>query len=282
MALRLINADTDSFTMIPFPKATVWIGSAFLLFVAVAATCSNAMAMTTTTTTTTTTSRLSLQTEAKDARVWNRFADGYASSPMKDPASYETKLQMTRQYMNPSTTRALEFGCGTGGTALAHAPYVQRYDAIDVSSRMIKIAQAKQKECNNNNNNNSAANVYFRTQGIVALDAPDASYDIILGLSVLHLVPNRLQTIRKVHRLLKPGGIFVSSTICLGDQNALAAFVLSWVGPPLASMGILPHVSVFTKNTLRQELTDHGFVLEHEFHPGPDKAVFWIAKKVEF
>jgi methylase of polypeptide subunit release factors len=36
----------------------------------------------------------------------------------------------------------LEFGCGTGSTAIAHAPYVKRILATDVSAKMIEIARA--------------------------------------------------------------------------------------------------------------------------------------------
>lgn len=35
----------------------------------------------------------------------------------------------------------LEFGCGTGTTALAHAAYVRHILAIDIADRMIEIAR---------------------------------------------------------------------------------------------------------------------------------------------
>ena len=37
----------------------------------------------------------------------------------------------------------LEFGCGTGGTAIIHAPYVKHIRAIDISGNMIAIAKGK-------------------------------------------------------------------------------------------------------------------------------------------
>jgi len=37
----------------------------------------------------------------------------------------------------------LEFGCGTGSTAIVHVPYVNHIHAIDIFSNMICIAQAK-------------------------------------------------------------------------------------------------------------------------------------------
>ena len=266
--------------MLPFPKTTVWIGSATLLFLLVAATTSNTSSAMTTTTPSSpganTQNGLMTPTESRNAKLWNRFAKGYAASPIQDEESYQTKLAMTQKYFSATSTTALEFGCGTGGTALWHAPHVKRYDAIDISSQMIDIARAKQ-----NKEQGGAKNVHFAVQGLDSWQAPDASYDVILGLSILHLLPNRAQVMRKVHRLLKPGGIFVSSTVCIGDMGKVTPLALQLIGRPLEFLGVIPAVQVFTKTTLRQELQDNGFVIQEEFHPGSDKAVFFIAKKVE-
>ena len=61
---------------------------------------------------------------------------------MADQAAYERKLAITRECLNPDA-QVLELGCGTGSTAIAHAPYVRHIRATDVSSRMIEIARSK-------------------------------------------------------------------------------------------------------------------------------------------
>ena len=75
------------------------------------------------------------------AKFWNKVAAGYSRQPIADEAAYQKKLQVTREYLHPSMD-VLEFGCGTGSTAIAHAPY-EHIQAIDFSSNMIEIAQAK-------------------------------------------------------------------------------------------------------------------------------------------
>ena len=35
--------------------------------------------------------------------------------------------------------RIVEFGCGTGTTAVHHTPHVQHIDAIDISAKMLEI-----------------------------------------------------------------------------------------------------------------------------------------------
>ena len=77
----------------------------------------------------------------------------------------------------------LEFGCGTGSTAIVHAPNVKQIHAIDISSKMIEIAQAKADA-------NNIKNVIFERSAIDEFGASDETFDAVLGLSILHLVEN--------------------------------------------------------------------------------------------
>ncbi len=78
----------------------------------------------------------------ESTKFWDRIAERYSKQPVADEASYQKKLQVTREYLHPDM-HLLEFGCGTGSTAIAHAPYVEHIQAIDISSRMIEIAQGR-------------------------------------------------------------------------------------------------------------------------------------------
>ncbi|MGB0734134.1 MAG: class I SAM-dependent methyltransferase, partial [Pontibacterium sp.] len=111
---------------------------------------------------------------------WDKIADKYAKHPIKDMAAYEHKLAKTREYFTPNA-QVLEFGCGTGSTALLHAPYVKAYRAIDISPRMIDIAKSKPLPA-------EPCALSFETSSLEALDASPETYDAILGLSILHLL----------------------------------------------------------------------------------------------
>ena len=71
-----------------------------------------------------------MTTTYPQARIWNRFAAGYAKSPVDVPDAYQVKLDKTAALMTPNMN-VLEFGCGTGTTALYHAKNVTRIDALD-------------------------------------------------------------------------------------------------------------------------------------------------------
>ncbi len=77
------------------------------------------------------------------ARFWDRIADRYSRSKISDEDAYRKKLELTRGYFTPESN-VLELGCGTGGTAILHAPHVKHYRATDISGRMIEIAEERQ------------------------------------------------------------------------------------------------------------------------------------------
>ena len=78
----------------------------------------------------------------QSAKFWDKIAARYSKRPIADDAAYQKKLQVTHEYFRPDM-EAMEFGCGTGSTAIVHAPYVKHIQAIDISSKMIEIAQGK-------------------------------------------------------------------------------------------------------------------------------------------
>ncbi len=208
------------------------------------------------------------------AQFWDKIAQKYAKQPITDEAAYQKKLQVTRDYFQPSMN-VLEFGCGTGSTALAHAPYVQQIRAIDFSSNMIAIAQAKAAAQN-------IQNVTFEQASIDKLKVPDGTYDAVLGLNVLHLLNNKEAAIAKVYDMLQPGGCFITSTVCLGDT--MAWFKL--IAPVGKALGLFPLVKVFTVKDLETSLTDAGFEIDYQWQAGDyqspignAKILFIVAKK---
>jgi ubiquinone/menaquinone biosynthesis C-methylase UbiE len=180
----------------------------------------------------------------QSARFWDKIAERYSKRPIADEAAYQKKLKVTREYFRPDM-EVLEFGCGTGSTAITHAPYVKHIQAIDISSKMVEIAQGKADAKN-------VKNVTFEQSTIEEFSVSDQTLDAVLGLSILHLLDNKEEIIARVHKMLKPGGIFVTSTACIGDT--MMRF-LKFIVP--------------------------GFEIDHQWQPGKRKAVFIVAKKAE-
>ncbi|MEM1047323.1 MAG: class I SAM-dependent methyltransferase [Pseudomonadota bacterium] len=202
-----------------------------------------------------------------DHIFWDRIADRYARQPIADQAAYQRKLDVSREYFR-SDMNVLEFGCGTGGTALLHAPYVKHIRASDISPQMIAIAEAKRSEA-------KTENVSFEVGTIESLSAPDGTLDAVLGLSILHLLEDKEAAIARVYRMLKPDGVFISSTACLGDTMKF----FKVIAPIGRVMGLMPMVKVFTSEHLKTALKRAGFKVEYTWQPRKGKAIFMVARK---
>ena len=202
-----------------------------------------------------------------DARFWDRIARRYARKPVGDQQAYETKLAKTDSYLK-STDRVLDIGCGTGTTAIHHAPKVAHIRATDISGKMIGIAREKARAA-------GVANVDFEVSGVDEINADADSFDVVLAHSILHLLPDVEGTLVRLHRMLKPGGLLVSTTACLGDFMPL----FRYVGPLGRALGVMPRVNVFREADLARWLAEAGFDVEYRWLPKPKSGVYLVARK---
>jgi 2-polyprenyl-3-methyl-5-hydroxy-6-metoxy-1,4-benzoquinol methylase len=174
---------------------------------------------------------------------------------------------MTREYLTPESV-VLEVGCGTGSTAIAHAPYVQHINASDFSSKMICIAKEKAAVA-------SVRNINFVCRSVQEEITAGTCYDAILALNVLHLLKDWQEIIVSMQRLLKPGGVFVTSTPCLLNAPAW----LGWIAPLGSSLGLMPQLSFFNQIELQSAFTSAGFEVVHCWQADSKYGLFLVARK---
>jgi ubiquinone/menaquinone biosynthesis C-methylase UbiE len=203
-------------------------------------------------------------------KLWDRFAEGYAKKPIADEQAYQKKLQVTQQYLKPDMN-VLEIACGTGSTSILHAPHVQHILATDISSKMIAIAQQRAADA-------QVTNVDFEQASIEQLEIAAGSKDVVLGLSILHLLRNKQDVMQEVHTWLKPGGLFVTSTVCMADMDLATRIFAKTLLPIGQLFGVLPNVYSFSQEELKNSMQDSGFSIEYEWQPKRG-AAFIIGKK---
>jgi len=201
------------------------------------------------------------------SRYWDRIAGKYFNSPIEDEAASQFKLAKTREYLS-GDHRVIEFGCGTGMTALHHAPYVAELIATDISQSMLDLARQRVSKAGY-----EGQNLRFELADIDSYDGDGESFDAVLCLSLLHLVADRAHALATVRRILKPGGFLISSKACLGDR--LAWFAL--IAPLGRWLGFLPMVRVFREARLLKELERAGFDTVFRWRPANAHAVFVIS-----
>lgn len=208
---------------------------------------------------------------SSDARFWDRASAKYAKSVIKDEAGYERTLARTAALMKPRD-KVLELGCGTGTTALGLAGNVDSYVATDISPGMIAIAEKKLEAA-------PVPSLAFRTATAETLAGEGGRFDVVLGFNYLHLVRDLPATLRAIHSVLEPGGLFISKTACLGDMNPLIRLVLL---PLMRVFGLAPTVVVFDTAELERHIREAGFeIVATESHAskGKDARPFIAARK---
>ena len=169
----------------------------------------------------------------KSEKMWNQLAKNWDTPGVSLGENDLKIIEMTKKYLNPSSV-VLDYGCATGSIALEIAGMAKEVHGIDISSNMIEIAKSKADERN-------IKNIGFARAAIFDESLKEGIFDVILSLSILHLVENPTQVVDRINQLLKPGGVFISVTPCLGEK----AFVSVLMNIPiffLSKMGLIPSI----------------------------------------
>lgn len=189
---------------------------------------------------------------------WNMRAQNYDQTSGKIYAeTYDQTAGRSLKYLKPSD-RVLEFACGTGLITLRLAPHVAYIRGIDISPNMAAIAREKAQ---------GVSNVEITNTDLFDPCLEPGSFDAVAAFNVLLYLPDLPQVLARVRELLKPGGLFLSATDCLGSRPSMMG--LNKLVKSRA--GKMPYVAFFTQRGLERKIARSGFtVLEREnLFPNP-------------
>ncbi len=206
------------------------------------------------------------------AKFWDNTAEKYAKSPIKDMEAYEYTLARIKSYLAKGD-HVLEMGCGTGSTALLLAPDVAHITASDISGNMIQIAEQKALA-------QGVSNASFIVSDVFGSALDQGPYDAVLALNLIHLIEDTSGAMKRISQLLKPGGVFISKTVCKPGQGTPFKFRLMLMILPLMQFfRKAPFVQFMEIPELEGHLADAGFkIIETSDSPPPSR--FIIAKKL--
>jgi ubiquinone/menaquinone biosynthesis C-methylase UbiE len=210
----------------------------------------------------------------QDTRFWDKAAAKYAANPVADPEGYTRTLDAARKHIAGNTV--LEFGSGTGTTAIRLAPDADRYVATDISVEMLNIARERAAK-------EGVSKVEFVMATPETAPFDPGSFDVAIGFNILHLVKSRPETLRALHRLLKPGGLLITKTPCLREMSVLGKGMVALMLPVMQAIGRAPHVGSFSIAQLEAEMAEAGFNLleraRHGSKPKPEPRIYLVAQK---
>ena len=208
------------------------------------------------------------------AEFWDKIAKKYAKSPIEDMDAYTYTLERTRSYLSPKDG-ILEVGCGTGSTALLLAGDVRKITASDLSGNMIQVGSKKAQD-------QSVKNVEFVTAELFDNAIEKGPYDAVLAFNLLHLLDDTPAAIRRINGLLKPGGTFISKTVCLPGSGAPLKFrLIKMILPLMQLIGKAPYVKFMEIKELEEIISSGGFrIIETGNYPASPPSRYIVARKM--
>ena len=169
---------------------------------------------------------------------WDKNAGRYDRFMRKDAAAYEQMYELLRPVVRQKTV--LDLATGTGVIAKHLARYADHIEATDASQEMIE--QAKQGV--------KSTKLYFSVQDMFQLPYADQSFDVVIVVNALHIVPEPEKALSEIRRVLKDDGVLVAPTFTHADNaffGKVKAFFMKLAGFPLHSKWTSPEYLAFLR-----------------------------------
>lgn len=206
----------------------------------------------------------------KSEKFWDRQAKDFAKQQQHIRLTDNKDFVSTLNYLNADDV-VLDYGCGAGIVANGIADRVKEVHAIDISAKLIELAKSNAIE-------RSIENAHYAQATIFDERYQEESFDVILAFRVLHVLEDVQAVMHRINELLKPGGVFVSVTACMGGKWAFLKALLFLLG----KIGLMPqHINLFGLPELEELMTRENLqIVECEDLGERPPHYFIVAKKV--
>ncbi len=128
----------------------------------------------------------------------------------------------------------------------------------------------------NKADNRKIQNIDFSHSTIFDERYQSGSFDVILAFYILHLLEDNQKTFQRINDLLKPGGLLISVTPCIGEKIFLNISLSL-----LSKIGLVPDIKSFKISELEDLMINGNFeIIKNEIlHKGVPQ-IFIVAKKI--
>jgi 2-polyprenyl-3-methyl-5-hydroxy-6-metoxy-1,4-benzoquinol methylase len=186
----------------------------------------------------------------KSKKFWDMASKNYDKTEERFEYIHSKSRKNTKKYLDKNNV-VLDYGCGTGATACEVANDVKEIYGIDISTKMIEISKRKAAEKN-------IGNVTFAEGDIFDGELKKESFDRILAFNMLHTIPNPKNAVQRINELLKPDGLFITVTPCLGDKMSFLVGLQIRLVQIMCKIGIIPIPIRRIKSSDIDELITNG------------------------
>jgi len=166
---------------------------------------------------------------SSEITYWNNDAANYDAHAKKSHKAYQTIIAHIKNEISTEMD-ILDMGTGTGEIPIGICSNAKSINAIDFSPEMIRIARAKAHK-------NGIKNISFLVEDGNQLNFQDNSFDVILIINLLHVVPKPENIINEAKRLIKKEGKIIVVSF-LNNENLkskLISYVMKSKGHPVTT-----------------------------------------------
>lgn len=204
----------------------------------------------------------------KSKKFWNDHATQYDTGVMKRYSeAYRRTIELAKTSLKPED-RVFDFGCGTGLVTNEIAGSVGTILAVDLSEKMLEIAKHKAAE-------RGITNVVFEACGSDTLPASNDPFDVVCAFNVLYFIRDLDGLLARFHAMLKPGGMFLSVTDCVGRPKDFKTRVIYL----LVKLGVFPFMRFMSTQDLVASVEKAGFEVLHKENLFTDPPNYYVAAK---
>lgn len=183
---------------------------------------------------------------------WSRFADDfeerniYVAGKKNIEAIQKTLIDQT------VSGNVLELGCGNGTYSKTLAKTAEQVIATDFSDEMVVASKERLRSFNN---------IRVEKENCFCLSYPDANFDSVVMVNLLHIIPEPEKAIQESKRVLKSNGdiIIVSFTMegisLLNKVGMIYRYLKTYGKPPKTAQTL-------TLKKARTLLEDDGFMIK--------------------
>ncbi len=209
----------------------------------------------------------------KTEKFWDKVSNKFDRRSPKIDQTEIRSLENTKKYLDVSDI-VLDYGCATGTMAIEIADKVKKIHGIDISRKMIDAAKRKVTE-------RKIENIDFAQSTIFNERYKRESFDVVLALNILHFIEDKKKVMTRINELLKPGGLIISVTPCLGEKKSFLNILIFLLVFLQTKMGIVPYIRFFRISEFEDLIANENFqIVETESLHGTAEQYFIVAKKI--
>ena len=206
----------------------------------------------------------------KSEKFWDKRSKHYDDNVKKHDSLYEKTIDTSKSLLT-NTDVVLDFACASGEISLDLASWVQEVHGIDLSKKMIELANQKALD-------QQVDNINFDQIDAFDLNLANNSFSAIIAFDIFHLLDDAPNVLARLNDLLAAGGLLISQTPCLSERSWLFRSLISLV----QKLGLAPTIHSLTIAELESLVSSNKFEIFETKIWDKKNAVQWIvARKTE-